>query len=120
MVEIHGAHGYLIHSFLSPLSNHRNDEYGGSFENRSRLLREVAAEIRKYWPEEKPLFVRISCSDWADGGWNEDDSVKLASVLKSFGIDLVDCSSAGLVPHQKMHGTVGGPSEKAHDHGPGW
>ncbi|KAJ3276988.1 hypothetical protein HDV01_000040 [Terramyces sp. JEL0728] len=120
VVEIHGAHGYLIHSFLSPLSNQRTDKYGGSFENRARILKEVAAEIRKYWPVDKPLFVRLSCSDWADGGWNEDDSVKLGTLLNSFGIDLVDCSSAGLVPHQKIHGTVGGPSEKAHDHGPGW
>ncbi|KAJ3321759.1 hypothetical protein HDV06_003908 [Boothiomyces sp. JEL0866] len=120
VVEIHGAHGYLIHSFLSPLSNHRLDNYGGSFENRSRLLEEVAIEIRKYWPADKPLFVRISCSDWAEGGWDENDSVKLASLLESFGVDLIDCSSAGLVPHQQMHGTVGGPSEKAHDHGPGW
>jgi 2,4-dienoyl-CoA reductase-like NADH-dependent reductase (Old Yellow Enzyme family) len=105
VLEIHAAHGYLIHQFLSPLSNQRTDEYGGSFENRIRLLLEVAAEIRTVWPEKYPLFVRISATDWADGGWTLDESVQLATILKDKGIDLVDCSSGGLAAHAKI--TVG-------------
>ncbi len=95
VIEIHVAHGYLIHEFLSPLSNHRTDHYGGSFENRTRLLREVIASVQSVWPKENPLFVRISASDWTDEGWTINDSVALASVLKSLGVDLIDCSSGG-------------------------
>lgn len=102
VVEIHAAHGYLLHEFLSPLSNHRTDEYGGSFENRTRLIVQVTEAIRKVWPQELPLFIRISATDWAEGGWNIDESVKLAAILKNKGIDLVDCSSGGLVSHQKI------------------
>jgi 2,4-dienoyl-CoA reductase-like NADH-dependent reductase (Old Yellow Enzyme family) len=102
VVEIHSAHGYLLHSFLSPLSNHRHDEYGGSFENRTRALREVITAVRKIWPEQYPLFVRISASDWVDGGWTVEDSVALAKILKSSGVDVVDCSSGGAVPYAKI------------------
>lgn len=97
VIEIHGAHGYLIHEFLSPLSNTRTDEYGGSFENRTRLLREVITAIRSVWPAENPLFLRISASDWTPGGWTIEDSVALAPIVKSLGVDLVDCSSGGNV-----------------------
>jgi 2,4-dienoyl-CoA reductase-like NADH-dependent reductase (Old Yellow Enzyme family) len=100
--EIHAAHGYLLHEFLSPLSNQRTDNYGGSFENRTRLLIEVVDAVRSIWPERLPLFVRISCTDWADGGWNIDESVQLAGLLREHGVDLIDCSSGGLVPHQKI------------------
>ena len=99
VAEIHAAHGYLLHEFLSPLSNQRNDEYGGSFENRSRLVLEVVAAVKEEWPRELPLFVRISATDWAEGGWNEEESVKLAKLLKERGVDLIDCSSGGLVPN---------------------
>jgi 2,4-dienoyl-CoA reductase-like NADH-dependent reductase (Old Yellow Enzyme family) len=102
VVEIHAAHGYLMHEFLSPLSNRRTDEYGGSFGNRIRMLTETVPAIRSVWPEDFPLFVRISATDWAEGGWNPDESVKLAAVLKQQGVDLVDCSSGGLVPHVKI------------------
>jgi 2,4-dienoyl-CoA reductase-like NADH-dependent reductase (Old Yellow Enzyme family) len=95
VIELHGAHGYLLHEFLSPLSNHRTDRYGGSFENRSRLLCDVVAAVKSVWPKERPLFVRLSCSDWVDGGWTLDDTVRLAGVLKTLGIDLIDCSSGG-------------------------
>jgi 2,4-dienoyl-CoA reductase-like NADH-dependent reductase (Old Yellow Enzyme family) len=98
LLEIHSAHGYLLHSFLSPLSNHRNDEYGGSFENRTRMLCQVASAIRKEWPDAYPISVRISCTDWVDGGWTIDDSVALARVLKRLGVDVIDCSSGGVVP----------------------
>jgi 2,4-dienoyl-CoA reductase-like NADH-dependent reductase (Old Yellow Enzyme family) len=100
VVEIHGAHGYLLHSFLSPLSNQRTDEYGGSFESRTRLLREVVAGVREVWPRELPLFLRISCTDWVDGGWGPDDSVALARMVGPLGVDLMDCSSGGLHPAQ--------------------
>ena len=99
VVEIHGAHGYLINSFLSPLSNHRQDEYGGSFENRTRLLKEIVRDIRTAWPEKFPLFLRISATDYAAGGWDIDASVQLAKELKELGIDLIDSSSGGLVPN---------------------
>jgi 2,4-dienoyl-CoA reductase-like NADH-dependent reductase (Old Yellow Enzyme family) len=99
VVEIHAAHGYLIHEFLSPLSNKRDDEYGGSFENRTRVCREVVAAVRAAWPKELPLFVRISATDWVEGGWDINDSVRLAGELKQMGVDLVDCSSGGNVPH---------------------
>ena len=100
--EIHAAHGYLVNEFLSPLSNHRNDEYGGSFENRIRLLLEIVKEIRTVMKEGLPLFVRISCTDWVNGGWNENDSVELAKVLKAHGVDVIDCSSGGNSPEQKI------------------
>jgi 2,4-dienoyl-CoA reductase-like NADH-dependent reductase (Old Yellow Enzyme family) len=102
VVEIHAAHGYLIHEFLSPLSNRRADDYGGSFENRTRLCREIVAAVRSAWPKELPFFVRISSTDWVDGGWNIDESVKLAAQLKPMGVDLIDCSSGGNVPHAKI------------------
>lgn len=101
-VEIHAAHGYLLHEFLSPLSNHRTDEYGGSFENRARLLLRVVDAARAAWPEELPLFVRISATDWVEGGWSIDDSVRLSSLLKQHGVDLVDVSSGGNVTHAKI------------------
>lgn len=102
VVEIHAAHGYLLHEFLSPLANRRNDEYGGSFDNRVRLLLQVAGAVRGAWPEHLPLFVRISASDWAEGGWTVDDSVELARQLRGCGVDLVDASSGGMVPHAKI------------------
>jgi 2,4-dienoyl-CoA reductase-like NADH-dependent reductase (Old Yellow Enzyme family) len=103
ILEVHAAHGYLIHQFLSPLSNRRTDEYGGSFENRTRFLLEVIDAVRSEWPADKPLFVRISASDWVEGGWDLDSSVKLAQLLKAGGkVDLVDCSSGGLSPQQKI------------------
>lgn len=103
VIEIHAAHGYLIHEFLSPLSNHRTDEYGGTFENRIKVLLEIVAAIREVW--DRPLFVRISATDWAEGGWNLEESTKLATILKDKGVDLIDCSSGGLAAHQKI--TVG-------------
>ncbi len=98
VVELHAAHGYLLHQFLSPLANHRQDGYGGSLEHRSRLLREVVRAVRSVWPETLPLFVRISATDWADGGWDLAQSIALAKGLRDLGVDLVDCSSGGLVP----------------------
>ncbi len=98
VLEIHSAHGYLLHSFLSPLSNRRQDAYGGSFENRTRILHEVVREIRSYWPEWYPLFLRISATDYAQGGWDIEQSVELARQMKPLGVDLVDCSSGGLLP----------------------
>jgi 2,4-dienoyl-CoA reductase-like NADH-dependent reductase (Old Yellow Enzyme family) len=106
VIEIHAAHGYLIHEFLSPLSNERTDEYGGSFENRTRIAREVVTAIRKLMPEHLPLFIRISATDWKKGGWDVDQSVELARQLAPLGVDLVDCSSAGLVQDQEI---VAGP-----------
>jgi len=102
VIEIHAAHGYLIHQFLSPLSNHRTDNYGGSFENRIRLLLEIVKEVQTVWPQNFPLFVRISATDWAEGGWNINEAVQLSSILKKTGIDLIDCSSGGLVPYAKI------------------
>jgi len=102
VLEIHAAHGYLIHEFLSPLSNRREDNYGGSFENRTRLCREVVAAVRSAWPKELPLFLRISATDWVEGGWDIEESVKLAEALKLMGVDLIDCSSGGNVPHAKI------------------
>ncbi|MBK7294650.1 MAG: NADH:flavin oxidoreductase/NADH oxidase [Holophagaceae bacterium] len=102
VIEIHAAHGYLLHQFLSPLSNIRTDSYGGSFENRTRLVREVVGALRNILPEELPLFVRLSATDWVDGGWDLDQSVALALELKALGVDLVDCSSGGLSPRQKI------------------
>lgn len=97
VVEIHSAHGYLLQEFLSPLSNHRSDEYGGSFDNRIRLLQQVIEAVKSVWPDENPLFVRISSTEWTDGGWTIEESVRLASILKKMGVDLVDCSSGGNV-----------------------
>lgn len=100
--EIHGAHGYLINEFLSPVSNHRNDEYGGSFENRTRLLLEIVKEIRGVIKNKYPLFVRISVTDWVVEGWNENDSVTLAKILKEHEVDVIDCSSGGNSHEQKI------------------
>jgi len=102
VLEIHAAHGYLVHQFFSPLTNHRNDQYGGSFENRIRLLLEIIEVVKNVWPENLPLFVRISVTDWADGGWNPEEAVKLVVILKELGVDLIDCSSGGLVTTQKI------------------
>jgi len=102
VAEIHSAHGYLLQEFLSPLSNKRTDEYGGSFENRTRLLLEVVKAIRSVWPEEYPLFVRISSTEWTEGGWTPEESVRLAPLLKEAGADLIDCSSAGNVYNAKV------------------
>jgi len=98
VIEIHAAHGYLLHEFLSPLSNRRSDGYGGSFEHRSRLVREVVRAVREVWPETLPLFVRISATDWQEGGWDLEQSIALARVLRPLGVDLIDCSSGGTVP----------------------
>jgi len=102
LVEIHAAHGYLAHEFLSPLSNQRQDEYGGSFENRIRFTLEVTEAVRAAWPEDLPVFLRISAMDWAPGGWTLDDSVELARRVGQMGVDLIDCSSGGLAYHQKI------------------
>ncbi|HUO31319.1 MAG TPA: NADH:flavin oxidoreductase/NADH oxidase [Bryobacteraceae bacterium] len=102
IAEIHGAHGYLTHEFLSPLTNHRTDEYGGSFEGRIRFALEVAQAVRAVWPDDLPLFMRISAIDWVAEGWQLDDSVELARRLCRLGVDLIDCSSAGAVPHAKV------------------
>ncbi len=102
VIEIHAAHGYLIHEFLSPLSNQRTDSYGGSFENRTRILREVVSAVRKVWPERAPLFVRISATDWVEGGWDVPQSVELARQIKTLGVDLIDCSSGGNVARAKI------------------
>jgi 2,4-dienoyl-CoA reductase-like NADH-dependent reductase (Old Yellow Enzyme family) len=102
IVEIHAAHGYLLHEFLSPLSNQRTDQYGGSLENRMRLVLEVATTVRQVLPDETPLFVRISATDWAEGGWDLEQSVALARELKSRGVDLIDTSSGALVPYAKI------------------
>ena len=102
VAEIHAAHGYLVHQFLSPLSNQRTDEYGGVFENRVRLAVEVAVAVRAVWPAGLPLFVRVSATDWAPGGWDIDECVELARRLRAVGVDLIDCSSGGAVPHQKI------------------
>jgi 2,4-dienoyl-CoA reductase-like NADH-dependent reductase (Old Yellow Enzyme family) len=101
-VEIHAAHGYLLDEFLSPLANHRTDEYGGSLANRMRIVLEVVEAIRQVWPESLPLFLRISATDWAEGGWEPGDSVELARCVKPLGVDLVDCSSGGMVPWAKI------------------
>lgn len=102
VVEIHAAHGYLIHEFLSPLSNQRSDAYGGSFENRTRILREIVAAVRRSWPEGAPVFVRISATEWVDGGWDIQQSIELARQVKELGVDLIDCSSGGNVAQAKI------------------
>lgn len=102
VLEIHAAHGYLIHQFMSPLSNHRTDNYGGSFENRIRFLLEIIEAVQAEWPSVLPLFVRISATDWAEGGWNLTESVKLSKILVEKGVDLIDVSSGGLTSQQKI------------------
>ncbi|MEL1256180.1 NADH:flavin oxidoreductase/NADH oxidase [Flavobacterium sp. DGU38] len=102
VLEIHAAHGYLLHQFLSPLTNVRTDEYGGSFENRIRFTLEIVEAVQTEWPSDLPLFVRISATDWAEGGWNPEESVQLSQLLKEKGVDLIDVSSGGLVSYQKI------------------
>jgi 2,4-dienoyl-CoA reductase-like NADH-dependent reductase (Old Yellow Enzyme family) len=102
VIEIHAAHGYLVHEFLSPFSNQRTDAFGGSFENRTRILRKIVAAVRDAWPERAPLFVRISATDWIDGGWDIQQSVELARQLRDLGADLIDCSSGGNVAHARI------------------
>lgn len=102
VIELHAAHGYLIHEFLSPLSNSRQDEYGGPFENRTRVVRELVTALRGVWPEELPLFLRVSSTDWVEGGWSLNDTVELAKMVRPLGVDLVDCSSGGTVPKAQI------------------
>jgi 2,4-dienoyl-CoA reductase-like NADH-dependent reductase (Old Yellow Enzyme family) len=102
VVELHMAHGYLMHEFLSPLTNKRSDEYGGDLEGRARFPLHVAKAVRDVWPADLPLFVRISATDWVEGGWDLNQSVTLAKWLRDIGVDLIDCSSGGLVPHAKV------------------
>jgi 2,4-dienoyl-CoA reductase-like NADH-dependent reductase (Old Yellow Enzyme family) len=107
LVELHFAHGYLVHEFLSPLSNRREDAYGGGFEQRIRLALEITRAVRAEWPERLPLLARVSCTDWVEGGWTLEDTVELARRLGSEGVDLVDCSSGGLVPYAKIDAVPG-------------
>lgn len=107
VAELHFAHGYLVHEFLSPLSNRRDDGYGGGFEQRIRLALEVTRAVRAEWPERLPLLARLSCTDWADGGWTLEESVELARRLAAEGVDLVDCSSGGLVPYARIEAVPG-------------
>jgi 2,4-dienoyl-CoA reductase-like NADH-dependent reductase (Old Yellow Enzyme family) len=107
VAEIHAAHGYLLHQFLSPLSNQRTDAYGGSFENRIRLLIEVVERVQQVWLPDFPLFVRVSATDWTEGGWTADDSVALAAILKDKGVDVIDCSTGGNVPRAQIPSTPG-------------
>jgi len=109
VVEIHAAHGYLLHEFLSPLTNDRTDAYGGTFENRVRIVLEVVDAVRAVWPEEKPLFVRFSATDWADGGWTVEETGHLSRVLAASGVDLIDVSSGGLVPDARISAGPGYP-----------
>lgn len=102
VLEIHAAHGYLLHEFLSPITNHRTDAYGGSLDNRMRIVREVAQAVRAQMPDDLPLFTRISASDWVEGGWTVEDSAALARDLKVLGVDLIDASSGGIVPNAKI------------------
>lgn len=102
VLEIHAAHGYLIHQFLSPLSNFRTDNYGGSFENRIKILLDIIEAVKQVWPSGYPLFVRLSATDWTEGGWTIDDSVELASILKKMGVDLIDCSTGGNISYAKI------------------
>jgi 2,4-dienoyl-CoA reductase-like NADH-dependent reductase (Old Yellow Enzyme family) len=102
VIEIHAAHGYLINEFLSPLSNRRTDAYGGSFENRTRFLRQIVEAVRAVWPDNLPLFVRISATEWTDGGWDIEQSVELARAVAPLGVDLIDCSSGGNVPRVRI------------------
>jgi 2,4-dienoyl-CoA reductase-like NADH-dependent reductase (Old Yellow Enzyme family) len=105
VIELHCAHGYLLHQFISPLTNERDDTYGGNFENRIRILLEIIKAVKKRLPEDFPLFVRISATDWAEGGWDTEDSVRLSEILLESGVDLIDVSTGGLVSHQQI--TVG-------------
>jgi 2,4-dienoyl-CoA reductase-like NADH-dependent reductase (Old Yellow Enzyme family) len=107
IIEIHAAHGYLIHEFLSPITNLRDDEYGGSFENRIRLLVGIVNAVKEIWPEKFPLFVRISSTDWSDNGFGIDDAILLAKILKEKGVDLIDCSSGGIIPGIKIPAAPG-------------
>ncbi|WP_110174618.1 NADH:flavin oxidoreductase/NADH oxidase [Luteitalea pratensis] len=107
VLEVHGAHGYLLHEFLSPISNLREDKYGGSFENRCRMTLEVVRAIRTRWPERAPLFVRLSATDWVEGGWDIEECVDLARRLAAEGVDLVDCSSGGNASHQRIPAAPG-------------
>jgi 2,4-dienoyl-CoA reductase-like NADH-dependent reductase (Old Yellow Enzyme family) len=107
LIELHFAHGYLVHEFLSPLSNQRQDAYGGGFEQRIRLALEITRAVRAEWPERLPLIARLSCTDWVDGGWTLDESVELARRLASEGVDLMDCSSGGLVPYARIDAVPG-------------
>ena len=107
MVELHCAHGYLAHEFLSPLANRRTDEYGGAYKNRIRFVLELTEAVRAVWPERFPLFVRISATDWKEGGWTVDDSVVLASELHPRHVDLIDCSSGAMVPDAKIPAAPG-------------
>jgi 2,4-dienoyl-CoA reductase-like NADH-dependent reductase (Old Yellow Enzyme family) len=107
LIELHFAHGYLVHEFLSPLSNHRQDVYGGDFEHRIRLALEITRAVRAEWPERLPLLARLSCTDWVEGGWNVEQSVELARRLSTEGVDLVDCSSGGLVPYARIDAVPG-------------
>jgi 2,4-dienoyl-CoA reductase-like NADH-dependent reductase (Old Yellow Enzyme family) len=102
MIELHAAHGYLLHEFLSPLTNRRQDEYGGSLENRMRLLLRITSAVREFLDDSRPLFVRVSASDWVEGGWDLASSVELAGRLKKLGVDMIDCSSGGVVPGAKI------------------
>ncbi len=102
IIELHGAHGYLINEFLSPLSNQRTDIYGGSFENRIRFLLEIIEAVRQVWAENLPLFLRISATEWVDNGWQVEDSVQLAGIVKDMGVDLIDCSTGGNIPNVKI------------------
>ena len=113
IAEIHAAHGYLLHQFLSPLSNQRMDTYGGGFENRTRLVREVITAVRTEWPERLPLLIRLSATDWVEGGWCADETVELCRALEQLGVDLVDVSSAGLVPTAKIPAGPGFQTEFA-------
>jgi 2,4-dienoyl-CoA reductase-like NADH-dependent reductase (Old Yellow Enzyme family) len=113
-LELHGAHGYLLHSFLSPLSNQRRDAYGGDFEHRIRLMLETVRDVRSVWPERLPLAVRLSCTDWVDGGWTLDESIELARRLGPEGVDLIDCSSGGTSPHARVPIAPGYQVEFAH------
>jgi 2,4-dienoyl-CoA reductase-like NADH-dependent reductase (Old Yellow Enzyme family) len=102
IIEIHAAHGYLIHEFFSPLSNQRTDSYGGSFQNRIRVLCEIVIAIQEVWPANLPIFVRISSTDWVDGGWNIDESIELSNILKNMGVDMIDCSSGGNISNVRI------------------
>lgn len=98
VVEIHAAHGYLLHEFLSPIANTRSDQYGGSYDNRTRLLKQVCTAVRREWPASRPMFVRVSATDWVEGGWRPEDTVALAHHLSRYGVDLIDCSSGAIAP----------------------
>jgi 2,4-dienoyl-CoA reductase-like NADH-dependent reductase (Old Yellow Enzyme family) len=107
VIELHGAHGYLLHQFMSPISNQRTDEYGGSLENRMRFALEVFSAVRKVWPEDKPLGIRLSATDWIDGGWTPEETIEIARRLKALGCDFTDVSTGGLDPRQKIPLTLG-------------